>query len=103
MENSKLRQENHLLQQQFSVDLLEVQTLKSKNKHLSENIEELQSELITLRERYAECSLERTRLSNSIREALPGATDQCQLSQHRLLVPGLFVALAFFLGLWLKF
>ncbi|XP_026284266.1 sarcolemmal membrane-associated protein [Frankliniella occidentalis] len=69
-------------------------------KRLTSKVEELEEELVVLRERFSQCNLERTRIFQDLRTLQASSG---QITSAKLMMPGLVLMLAIFLFMWLQF
>lgn len=69
-------------------------------KRLTSKVEELEEELVALRERFSQCNLERTRIFQDLRTLQASSG---QITSAKLMMPGLVLMLAIFLFMWLQF
>lgn len=90
---AKIQQEQKLLQP----------VLEERNeqcKRLTLKVEELEEEMVVLRERFSQCNVERTRLSQDLRN-LQACSGNAAVS--KLMMPGLVVLFAIIVFFWLNF
>ncbi|KAK3918615.1 Sarcolemmal membrane-associated protein [Frankliniella fusca] len=67
-------------------------------KRLTNKVEELEEELVVLRERFSQCNMERTRIFQDLRTLQSGSD---QTAYTKFMMPGLVLMLAIFLFMWL--
>ncbi|XP_034254852.1 sarcolemmal membrane-associated protein [Thrips palmi] len=88
------------LQQEQELQQPRLEERNEQCKRLILKVEELEEELVVLRERFSQCNVERTRMSQDLRnlQACSGQT-----AASKLLMPGLIVMFAIIVFFWLHF
>lgn len=88
------------LQQEQDLQQPRLEERNEQCKRLVLKVEELEEELVVLRERFSQCNVERTRMSQDLRnlQACSGQT-----ATTKFLMPGLIVMFAIIVFFWLHF